>query len=96
MVIAHLQKSNPTKINIVCFQGYTVLYTSDMYLPINRWQIQNVSGDNRMATIRDLKPNAAYTVCVLAYSTYGQGPMSVPKEIIVTPGRRYFLLISFV
>ena len=68
-----------------------MLYTTDMDSPINRWQIHNVSGDNRMATIRGLKPNAAYTVCVLAYSTYGQGPMSDPKKIVVKSGRRYFL-----
>jgi len=89
MVIAHLQKSNPTKIITVCFQGYTVLYASEIDLPIHLWQIQNVSGDNRLATIRGLKPNAAYTVCVFAYSSIGKGPLSDPKEIIVKPGRRY-------
>ena len=63
-----------------------MLYTTDMYLPINRWQIQNVSGDNRMASISGLTPNAVYTVCVLAYSSIGQGPMSDPKKIVVKPG----------
>jgi len=56
-----------------------------MNLPINRWQIQNVSGDNRMTSISGLTPNAVYTVCVLAYSSIGQGPMSDPKKIAVKP-----------
>jgi len=68
-----------------------VLYTTDMYSPINRWQSLNVSGDNRMATIRGLTSNAAYTVCVLAYSSIGKGPLSDLKEIIVKPRGRYIL-----
>jgi len=78
----------------ICFQGYKVFYTTNPQLPIAIWQSQDVTGGNRRTFISGLKPNAVYTVSVLAYSSMGQGPMSNAKKVVLKPrGMFYFLLI---
>lgn len=67
-------------------QGYKVFYTTENSNPIVLWDIQDVNTDNRMATITGLVPNSTYTICVLAYSTTGQGPLSEPVQVMTRTG----------
>ncbi|XP_052776376.1 tyrosine-protein phosphatase Lar-like isoform X3 [Mya arenaria] len=67
-------------------QGYKVFYTTNPDLPIVLWHNQEVTGDSKMATISGLQPDATYTICVLAYSSMGQGPLSIPSQVMTTQG----------
>ncbi|XP_045197640.2 receptor-type tyrosine-protein phosphatase delta-like [Mercenaria mercenaria] len=63
-------------------QGYKIFYTTNPDLPVVLWMNQEVAGENKMTTISDLIPNNTYTICVLAYSSMGQGPLSVPVQVM--------------
>ncbi|XP_053394772.1 tyrosine-protein phosphatase Lar-like isoform X3 [Mercenaria mercenaria] len=67
-------------------QGYKVFYTTNPDLPIVLWMNQEVAGENKMTTISGLIPNSTYTICVLAYSSMGQGPLSVPVQVMTRQG----------
>ncbi|KAL4236406.1 hypothetical protein ACF0H5_004791 [Mactra antiquata] len=67
-------------------QGYKVFYTTKAELPIVLWNNQEVTGDNKMATISGLIANSTYTICVLAFSAVGQGPLSVPIRVMTKQG----------
>lgn len=66
-----------------------MFYTTKPELPIVLWQSQEVTGDNKMATISGLIPNSTYTICVLAFSGIGQGPLSVPVQVMTRHGGMY-------
>jgi len=51
-----------------------------------------IANQERMATINGLTPNRTYTISVLAYSEMGQGPLSVPSQVITRQGGMYQLL----
>ena len=72
------------------FQGYKIFYTTDPSNPIVLWDIEDIVNDNRIATISGLIPNSTYTICVLAYSTTGQGPLSEPVQVMTRTGGRWF------
>ncbi|XP_060552121.1 tyrosine-protein phosphatase Lar-like isoform X3 [Ruditapes philippinarum] len=67
-------------------QGYKVFYTTNPDLPIVLWMNQEVAGENKMTTISGLIPNSTYTICVLAFSSMGQGPLSVPVQVMTRQG----------
>ena len=76
-----------------CFlKGYKVFYTTDTDLPIILWNSVEIANQERMATINGLTPNRTYTISVLAYSEMGQGPLSVPSQVITRQGGMYQLL----
>ncbi|XP_060563788.1 uncharacterized protein LOC132723131 isoform X2 [Ruditapes philippinarum] len=63
-------------------QGYKVFYTTNPDLPIVLWMNQEVAGENKMTTVSGLIPNSTYTICLLAFSSIGQGPLSVPVKVM--------------
>ena len=87
------KESNQTNKTIsypFIFQGYKIFYTTDPSNPIVLWDIEDIVNDNRIATISGLIPNSTYTICVLAYSTTGQGPLSEPVQVMTRTGGRWF------
>lgn len=86
----HISLMTFDKFSFLCpFQGYKVFYTTNPDLPIVLWMNQEVAGDNKMTTISYLMPNSTYTICVLAYSSMGQGPLSVPVQVVTRQGGMY-------
>ncbi|KAH3831840.1 hypothetical protein DPMN_105112, partial [Dreissena polymorpha] len=67
-------------------QGYKVFYTTNPDLPIVLWSSQDITGDTKMTTISGLTPDRTYTICVLAYSSMGQGPLSIPVQVMTRQG----------
>ena len=70
-------------------QGYKVFYTLKPDLPIILWYTTEVSSNDRLATIENLKTNETYTMCVLAYSSKGEGPVSQLIQVITQQGSKY-------
>lgn len=71
------------------FQGYKIFYTLEADLPITLWQTYDVAlpqADQRQATITNLQPNRTYSLCVLAYSNLGEGPISDLIQVMTRPG----------
>uniref|UniRef100_A0A3P9MHP3 protein-tyrosine-phosphatase n=1 Tax=Oryzias latipes TaxID=8090 RepID=A0A3P9MHP3_ORYLA len=66
-------------------KGYRVYYTMDPSRPINEWQIQNVQ-DNLITTIQNLVASETYIVQVLAFTSVGDGPFSIPIKVKVLHG----------
>ncbi|XP_061191797.1 receptor-type tyrosine-protein phosphatase S-like [Saccostrea echinata] len=65
----------PEKPNSV-IQGYRVFHTLQADLPIILWNNKEVQSNTNETIITGLKPNDTYTICVLAYSSKGEGPVS--------------------
>ncbi|XP_059156952.1 receptor-type tyrosine-protein phosphatase S-like isoform X12 [Physella acuta] len=66
--------------------GYKIFYTLKPNDPIFFWEQLEIKQDKRVYTIDNLVPNATYTVCLLAFSSVGQGPMSYPVQVLTTQG----------
>ncbi|XP_078791790.1 receptor-type tyrosine-protein phosphatase S isoform X9 [Oryzias latipes] len=66
-------------------KGYRVYYTMDPSRPINEWQIQNVQ-DSLITTIQNLVASETYIVQVLAFTSVGDGPFSIPIKVKVLHG----------
>ncbi|KAL2098147.1 hypothetical protein ACEWY4_007354 [Coilia grayii] len=66
-------------------KGYRVYYTMNKDQPMSMWQIQNVQ-DSVITTIQSLVPSETYTICVLAFTSVGDGPPSDPIHVKVLPG----------
>lgn len=66
-------------------KGYRVYYTMNKDQPMSAWQIQNVQ-DSVITTIQSLSPSETYTICVLAFTSVGDGPPSDPIHVKVLPG----------
>ncbi|XP_041917744.1 receptor-type tyrosine-protein phosphatase S-like isoform X6 [Alosa sapidissima] len=66
-------------------KGYRVYYTMDKDKPMSTWQIQNVQ-DSVITTIQSLVASETYTICVLAFTSVGDGPPSDPIHVKVLPG----------
>ncbi|XP_059156941.1 tyrosine-protein phosphatase Lar-like isoform X3 [Physella acuta] len=69
--------------------GYKIFYTLKPNDPIFFWEQLEIKQDKRVYTIDNLVPNATYTVCLLAFSSVGQGPMSYPVQVLTTQGVPY-------
>ncbi|XP_031706770.1 receptor-type tyrosine-protein phosphatase delta isoform X19 [Anarrhichthys ocellatus] len=65
--------------------GYRVYYTMDSTQHVNIWEKQIVRGSN-FVTIHGLIPNKTYYIKVLAYTSVGDGPLSVDLQIIAKTG----------
>lgn len=67
----------PDKHNGI-IQGYKIFYTTNAKLPIPKWETHEVAvqSSREEATISKLMPNTTYSLCVLAYSSKGEGPLS--------------------
>lgn len=68
-------------------KGYRVYYTMDKDKIMSTWQIQNVQ-DSVITTIQSLVAGETYTICVLAFTSVGDGPPSDPIHVKVLPGGR--------
>ncbi|XP_031415995.1 receptor-type tyrosine-protein phosphatase S-like isoform X5 [Clupea harengus] len=66
-------------------KGYRVYYTMNKDQPMSMWQIHNVQ-DSVITTIQSLVPSETYTICVLAFTSVGDGPPSDPIHVKVLPG----------
>uniref|UniRef100_A0A3P9IBB4 protein-tyrosine-phosphatase n=1 Tax=Oryzias latipes TaxID=8090 RepID=A0A3P9IBB4_ORYLA len=66
-------------------KGYRVFYTMDPSRPINEWQIQNVQ-DSLITTIQNLVASETYIIQVLAFTSVGDGPFSIPIKVKVLHG----------
>ncbi|KAK6188600.1 hypothetical protein SNE40_004745 [Patella caerulea] len=77
---------NQPEIPNGAIQGYKVFYSLTPEKPIFFWDSQEVTNNNQVTTISNLKPNETYTITVLAYSSIGQGPMSHPVQVLTTQG----------
>ncbi|XP_071170890.1 receptor-type tyrosine-protein phosphatase S-like isoform X21 [Mytilus edulis] len=78
----------PAKPNGI-IKGYKIFYTLEPDLPITLWTTLDVplpQANQRQATITELKPNKTYSLCVLAYSTLGEGPISDLEQVMTKPG----------
>lgn len=75
----------PEKPNGV-IQGYRVFYTLQADLPIILWNNQEVQSNTNSTIISNLNPNDTYTICVLAYSAKGEGPVSQLITVITNEG----------
>ncbi|XP_078318089.1 receptor-type tyrosine-protein phosphatase delta-like isoform X3 [Crassostrea virginica] len=75
----------PEKPNGV-IQGYRVFYTLQADLPIILWNNKEVQSNTNETIITGLKPNDTYTICVLAYSSKGEGPVSQLITVITNEG----------
>nr|XP_034313381.1 receptor-type tyrosine-protein phosphatase F isoform X4 [Crassostrea gigas] len=76
----------PEKPNGV-IQGYRVFYTLQPDLPIILWHNQEVQSNTNSTIITNLSPNDTYTICVLAYSAKGEGPVSQLITVITNEGK---------
>uniref|UniRef100_A0A8W8P318 protein-tyrosine-phosphatase n=1 Tax=Magallana gigas TaxID=29159 RepID=A0A8W8P318_MAGGI len=77
----------PEKPNGV-IQGYRVFYTLQPDLPIILWHNQEVQSNTNSTIITNLSPNDTYTICVLAYSAKGEGPVSQLITVITNEGSK--------
>ncbi|XP_048762556.1 tyrosine-protein phosphatase Lar-like isoform X5 [Ostrea edulis] len=75
----------PEKPNGI-IQGYRVFYTLQADLPIILWNNKEVQSNSNETIITGLKPNDTYTICVLAYSSKGEGPVSQLITVITNEG----------
>ncbi|XP_062594902.1 receptor-type tyrosine-protein phosphatase F-like isoform X2 [Saccostrea cucullata] len=75
----------PEKPNGV-IQGYRVFYTLQADLPIILWNNKELQSNTNETIITGLKPNDTYTICVLAYSSKGEGPVSQLITVITNEG----------
>ncbi|XP_078252041.1 receptor-type tyrosine-protein phosphatase delta-like isoform X17 [Rhinoraja longicauda] len=66
-------------------RGYRVYYTMDPNQHLNNWQKHNVD-DSMLTTIANLTPEATYTVCVLAFTSVGDGPHSPEIQVKTQQG----------
>lgn len=53
------------------------------------WQTHDKNSNARVATISNLEPNKTYTICVLAYSSKGEGPVSDLIQVMMRQGGMY-------
>lgn len=70
------------------WQGYRVFYTLQADLPIILWNNKEVQSNTNETIITGLKPNDTYTICVLAYSSKGEGPVSQLITVITNEGSK--------
>lgn len=70
------------------WQGYRVFYTLQPDLPIILWHNQEVQSNTNSTIITNLSPNDTYTICVLAYSAKGEGPVSQLITVITNEGSK--------
>lgn len=57
-------------------------------LPIILWHNQEVQSNTNITIITNLSPNDTYTICVLAYSAKGEGPVSQLITVITNEGSK--------
>ncbi|XP_064626984.1 tyrosine-protein phosphatase Lar-like isoform X3 [Lineus longissimus] len=68
-------------------RGYKVFYTLQPNLPISTWTVITVDNNNlRLATLSNLQINKTYTICVLAFTGVGDGPLSEPIQVKTQQG----------
>ncbi|XP_033737519.1 receptor-type tyrosine-protein phosphatase S-like isoform X10 [Pecten maximus] len=77
----------PEKPNGI-IKGYKIFYTLDPDLPIILWKRHDVNSNDRAATIENLMPNVTYHMCILAYSSKGEGPVSNLIQVMTRQGAR--------
>ncbi|XP_045885526.1 receptor-type tyrosine-protein phosphatase delta-like [Micropterus dolomieu] len=65
--------------------GNRVYYTSNNTLPVNQWEKQIVRSTN-FTIIHDLTPNKTYYIRVLAFTSEGDGPLSLDLQIMAKTG----------
>ena len=68
-----------------CVQGYKVYYTQTPDMPINLWTVHPVDS-SQLTTLTNLVTNKTYTICVLGYTSVGDGPLSEPIAVITQQG----------
>lgn len=66
-------------------RGFRVYYTSDPHLPFNMWQKHNVQ-DSFLTTIAGLTTGITYSICVLAFTSVGDGPPSDMVQVKTQQG----------
>lgn len=66
-------------------RGFRVYYTSDPHLPFNMWQKHNVQ-DSLLTTIAGLTTGITYSICVLAFTSVGDGPPSDMVQVKTQQG----------
>ena len=62
-------------------QGYKVYYSLNRDLPLSRWFVLSVD-NSQLTTISNLITNRTYAISVLAYTAFGDGPMSWPPVLV--------------
>ena len=72
-------------LTICMLQGYKVYYTLSPDLPINLWTLHNVD-NSHLTTISNLLTNRTYSICVLAYTDIGEGPLSQHIQVVTQQG----------
>lgn len=65
-----------------------MFYTLQPDLPIILWHNQEVQSNTNSTIITNLSPNDTYTICVLAYSAKGEGPVSQLITVITNEGSK--------
>ncbi|GLG97730.1 Tyrosine-protein phosphatase Lar [Gryllus bimaculatus] len=77
----------PTQANGI-ISGYTVLYTEDAALPIDKWREHKVPGNRFSTEVIELEPKTRYFLSLRAATQAGWGPPSglPPSGICNTPG----------
>ena len=60
----------------MCFQGYKIFYTTDPSYPLALWDSVVAAAESRAANITGLVSNTTYSFAILAFNTYGSGPLS--------------------
>ncbi|VDI60752.1 Hypothetical predicted protein [Mytilus galloprovincialis] len=70
-------------------KGYKIFYTLEPDIPLTLWTTLDIplpQANKRQATITELKANKIYSLCVLAYSMFGVGPISDLEQVMTKPG----------
>jgi len=62
-------------------QGYKVYYSLNRELPLSRWFVLSVD-NSQLTTVSNLITNRTYAISVLAYTAFGDGPMSWPPVLV--------------
>ena len=71
------------------FQGYRLYYTTDATQPLSSWNTQVVTSGVTMATIGGILPERRYSVRILAYNGFGDGPLSDVLEVLTFTGSKF-------
>ena len=77
-------------MSTVLLQGYKVFYTLNPSQQISLWTMVTVDNNNlRLTTISNLEVNQTYTICVLAFTSVGDGPLSETIRVKTQQGGKY-------
>ncbi|MCJ8743458.1 hypothetical protein PDJAM_G00094200 [Pangasius djambal] len=66
-------------------RGYRIYYTTDPDAQLIAWLKHN-TGNNRLTTISGLTTNVTYSLCVLGFTSVGDGPPSDVLQVKTLPG----------